>query len=450
MSSDNPPYPYYPSIPFNPSFFSTDTGGLSQATANTLYLRKTVPDTASVQETFTSGIITNSITASAVSSTMALGSNITTGNITLGSALVNNGGGKISLGATESGILTSVVQVNGKLQTNYVRTKDIIDTLQIGDDQTSGILNLGYRPADALRTGAVNIGSANATTTVYGTLNVPTSGGVYTNAVNVNYLSTVMINTPSLIQLQTFTQTNTFNNGTAGIKADIIAGIATTGTQSLYATKTGGTLNIATAQTSGTINIGGAGPVINIPGQVLTGTQPSGTNHVFSCGSNATYPNGMLAWAYNDVNNVLSCHNSVQAARGSIAGVNSTTIAFNTTSDRRLKTNIKPMKPMLETIMLMKPSEYGWVSNNDMGYGFIAQEVHKLFPEMIYGAHGCEDIENPCDCETGKPVYYGLDYGKFTPYIVKAVQELKEDYDAKLSKLEARLLDLETKPVFLN
>ena len=58
MSSDNPPYPYYDGIPFNPSFFSTDTGGLSQATANNLYLRKTVADTATAQETFSSGIKT--------------------------------------------------------------------------------------------------------------------------------------------------------------------------------------------------------------------------------------------------------------------------------------------------------------------------------------------------------------------------------------------------------
>jgi hypothetical protein len=40
MSSDNPPYPYYNGIPFNPSFFTSDTGtGLTESTANTLYLR---------------------------------------------------------------------------------------------------------------------------------------------------------------------------------------------------------------------------------------------------------------------------------------------------------------------------------------------------------------------------------------------------------------------------
>ena len=67
MSSDNPPYPYYNGIPFNPSFFTSDTGtssgGFTEAEANTLYLRKTTPDTATAQETFNAGIVTPSITS---------------------------------------------------------------------------------------------------------------------------------------------------------------------------------------------------------------------------------------------------------------------------------------------------------------------------------------------------------------------------------------------------
>ena len=64
MSSDNPPYPYYPNIPFNPSFFSTDSeAGITEAEANTKYLRKTAPDTATAVQTFDSGIVAPSITS---------------------------------------------------------------------------------------------------------------------------------------------------------------------------------------------------------------------------------------------------------------------------------------------------------------------------------------------------------------------------------------------------
>ncbi len=43
--------------------------------------------------------------------------------------------------------------------------------------------------------------------------------------------------------------------------------------------------------------------------------------------------------------------------------------------------------------------------------------------------------------------FIGLDYNSITAVLVKAVQELKQDYEEKLSKLESRLLALETKPV---
>jgi len=50
MSIDNPPL--YSGITFNSAFFVEDTGGLSEAVANTLYLRKTYTDTATALETF--------------------------------------------------------------------------------------------------------------------------------------------------------------------------------------------------------------------------------------------------------------------------------------------------------------------------------------------------------------------------------------------------------------
>jgi len=668
----NPPDYYFTGINFNPAFYADDTGGggLSEATANTLYLRKTVPDTANVVETFTKDIICteaitakddlvattasvfmscttsnpkidlmadtgrslslrttsiqvgasspldiatyvdvdlnvgtggrtglgtgpspfiihnysdannclagnnvhlnngtnnlsntaihngtssggavnimtgtsstgivnigttgtttnlngtvkiNSITAPADNSNMTIGSNLTTGTMTIGSSLTT---GNIALGNNN----TSVVQVNGRLQTNFVRSKNIIDTLQIADDQTSGILNLGYRPADALRTGAVNIGSANSTTSLFGTAKTNTLDALSATA-TMNLASSLTSGTINLMTNNVVSgilnlmynavssATGTINIGqyntspapsrtTTNIRGDVniggsatetsiigtakcdaIAGIATTGTQSLYATKTAGeltclaagtgvlnvkgsgikfdtlstdnptgaqglytnktagTLSIATSMTSGNINIGsGIAPVTSISGQLLVGSQPASTNACLSVGSNSTCPNGIINWAFNDANGILSCFNSVQVSRGGIQGVNAGTIVFNATSDRRLKKDIKPMNSMLDTIMSLKPCEYRWVSCNELSHGFIAQEVHKLFPEMRYGANGCEDIENPCDCETGEPVYYGLDYGRFTPYIVKAFQELKQDYDAKLSKLEARLLALE-------
>jgi hypothetical protein len=49
MTSEPPPSEYFTGIDFNPSFYqdtgTTGTTGLSETTANALYLRKTVADT---------------------------------------------------------------------------------------------------------------------------------------------------------------------------------------------------------------------------------------------------------------------------------------------------------------------------------------------------------------------------------------------------------------------
>jgi hypothetical protein len=101
MSSANPPYPYYNGIPFNPSFFTSDTGtGLTETAANALYLRKTTPDAATDLETFNGGISvvgTTNINVSGSSTTTIGSSNSTSLNsttINLGTATSN-----IALGA---------------------------------------------------------------------------------------------------------------------------------------------------------------------------------------------------------------------------------------------------------------------------------------------------------------------------------------------------------------
>ena len=49
------------------------------------------------------------------------------------------------------------------------------------------------------------------------------------------------------------------------------------------------------------------------------------------------------------------------------------------------------MRSMLNEIMELKPREYNWRSDNEFSYGFVAQEIHKVFPHMR------EDISCYCD-----------------------------------------------------
>jgi hypothetical protein len=159
----------------------------------------------------------------------------------------------------------------------------------------------------------------------------------------------------------------------------------------------------------------------------------------------STYYDPVAIGAFIDTNYIILFLGAAGQNKGQIQGT-SGGVLYSSASDRRLKTNIEIMDPMMDKIMALKPSKYNWKTNNDMDYGFIAQEVHQIFPEFrVRISSCCKNLDEPTDCKTGEPIYYGLDYGRFTPYMVKAFQELKTDYDAKISNLEARLLALEQK-----
>jgi len=137
---------------------------------------------------------------------------------------------------------------------------------------------------------------------------------------------------------------------------------------------------------------------------------------------------------------IMEFKNTSGGTRGVIGGVNADSIQYATTSDRRLKTSIEPMDSVLDKFMSLKPSKYNWKSDNLGGIGFIAQEVFEIFPEMRnVTSDFSSDLDEPVHVRTGEPIYHSIDYSKFTPYITKAVQEMKIGYDAKIALLETRL-----------
>jgi hypothetical protein len=125
-------------------------------------------------------------------------------------------------------------------------------------------------------------------------------------------------------------------------------------------------------------------------------------------------------------------------------------------SDKRDKTDVEPVKMGLEFINQLEPVTYRWDKRakyidkldptvdlnkvttdgthkeNWLDVGFLAQDVEAL--EAKYG-YLIEDETNLTTnlSEDGKQ--YGLTYNKFTPMLVKAVQELS----AKVEELENKL-----------
>jgi len=114
-------------------------------------------------------------------------------------------------------------------------------------------------------------------------------------------------------------------------------------------------------------------------------------------------------------------------AVGSIA-VNASTTAYNTSSDYRLKENIKPMTAGLTTISALKPVTYDWISDKSDGEGFIAHELQAIIPHAVTGE---KDAVN----EDGSIKPQGIDYSKIVVHLVAALQELSQKVDAQASEI---------------
>jgi hypothetical protein len=164
------------------------------------------------------------------------------------------------------------------------------------------------------------------------------------------------------------------------------------------------------------------------------------------CGNSGLAIDGASFRATNDANHIINFMSSGGTLRGKIAGNGSNAVSYVTTSDVRLKENIVDMSSMLDLVMNMKAREFDWKEDKKHSYGFIAQEIFELMPWMrpnIENYCGCDaDCDRPCYTD-GKEYVYGLDYGSFTPYIIKAFQEYKIKTDAKIETLEARIEALE-------
>ena len=74
MATNTAPSPSFSGIDFNPNFFSTSTS-LTLEEADTLYLNKSVADTANVYETFSVGITANAIQCSTIQATTLISTN---------------------------------------------------------------------------------------------------------------------------------------------------------------------------------------------------------------------------------------------------------------------------------------------------------------------------------------------------------------------------------------
>jgi hypothetical protein len=109
---------------------------------------------------------------------------------------------------------------------------------------------------------------------------------------------------------------------------------------------------------------------------------------------------------------------------------NITAYSTTTTSDARLKENVRDLEGSLDKTLKLRGVKFDWIdeSKSKDNLGFIAQEVEEVIPEIV------EDITN-IDGEEHKVV----NYQAVVPVLVEAIKEQQN----LINKLEARLNELE-------
>ena len=114
---------------------------------------------------------------------------------------------------------------------------------------------------------------------------------------------------------------------------------------------------------------------------------------------------------------------------GSVSAASGTTVSYNTSSDRRMKENIVDASSQLDVINNIQIREFDWIKNGHHEVGVIAQELNEVIPNVVQ--EGGEDVnEEP----------WGVDYGKLTPYLIKAMQEQQtiiNDLKTRIETLES-------------
>ena len=112
---------------------------------------------------------------------------------------------------------------------------------------------------------------------------------------------------------------------------------------------------------------------------------------------------------------------------GSIVTSSSST-AYNTSSDYRLKENVVTDWDATSRLKQLKPSRFNFKSDKDTTVdGFLAHEVSSIVPEAITGEKDAVDAD-------GNPEYQGIDQSKLVPLLVKTIQEL----EARIATLESK------------
>jgi hypothetical protein len=144
----------------------------------------------------------------------------------------------------------------------------------------------------------------------------------------------------------------------------------------------------------------------------------------------------------------IQFRNSSNAYIGNIQQASNTTVAYATSSDYRLKENVKDIENATEIVRALPVHEFNFISEPGVVHqGFLAHELQEFVPLAVTGTKDEVDAE-------GNAKYQGVDASKVVPLLTAALKEsiartdslensLKESI-SRIDALEAKVKGLES------
>lgn len=110
---------------------------------------------------------------------------------------------------------------------------------------------------------------------------------------------------------------------------------------------------------------------------------------------------------------------------------NGSSIAYNTTSDYRLKENVVELTGAKARVNQLRTYRFNFISDPSQTVdGFLAHEAQAVVPEAVTGTH--DEV-----FDDGSPKYQQIDQSKLVPLLAAALQEAFAEIDALRARVEA-------------
>ena len=196
-------------------------------------------------------------------------------------------------------------------------------------------------------------------------------------------------------------------------------------------------------------------------GNVLIGqtTANGNTNGIFlragiQSGFTSTNTAALELQRLGSTGNLVEFYNQTVGPVGNISVTTSAT-SYNTSSDYRLKENVKPVENALSKLSELKPCTFNFIADAEKKViGFLAHEVQEIVPNAVHGQKDEVEIKqvelSPAELdeegnviteavieEKEVPVYQGIDHSKLVPLLVAAIQEQQEQIKSLTEQVEA-------------